>query len=235
MNSMPQLEQVMRGVKSQYAKANPGRRQCLPITPQVLRVHRSIWEKNAYSRDSIMLWAAACLCFLGFLRAGEMTVPSDSSYDSGAHLNFGDIAINSKIDPSIMRARIKASKTDPFCHGVDIFVGRTGTDLCPIEAMLAYLAVRGGAEGPLFSFADGRLFTRERFVSKVREALSAAGIDCKSYAGHSFRIGAATSAAQQGISEATIKMLGRWESSAYLLYIKNPRHKLAEVSRALVR
>ena len=41
MNSMPRLEQVMRGVKSQYAKANPGRRQRLPITPQVLRVRRS--------------------------------------------------------------------------------------------------------------------------------------------------------------------------------------------------
>ena len=53
-----------------------------------------------------------------------MTVPSDSSYDPGVHLNFGDIAINSKIDPSIMRARIMASKTDPFHHGVDIFVGR---------------------------------------------------------------------------------------------------------------
>ena len=44
-----------------------------------------------------------------------------------------------------------------------------------------------------------------------------AGIDFVPYSGHSFRSGAATTAAKQGISDATIKMLGRWKSSAYQL------------------
>ena len=54
----------------------------------------------------------------------------------------------------------------------------------------------------------------------VRELLQQSGVDPKNYAGHSFRIGAATTANRQGISETTIKTLGRWESSAYLRYIK---------------
>ena len=37
-------------------------------------------------------------------------------------------------------------------------------------------------------------------------------------------------ASQCGVAEATIKMLGRWESSAYLLYIKTPRDHLASIS-----
>ena len=146
-----------------------------------------------------MLWAAACLCFSGFLRAGEMTVLSDKLYDPGVHLNFEDVAINSKLNPSIMRVNIKASKMDPFCQGVEIFVGRICTDLCPIKAMLAYLVVCEGAQGPLFSFDDGRLLTRERFVTHVREA---AGIGCKSYARHCFRIGVATASARRGIQDA---------------------------------
>ena len=169
----------------------------------------------------------------GFLRAGEMTVPSDHAYDPGVHLNFDDIAIDSKINPSIMRVTIKASKTDPFRQGIKIFVGRTHTDLCLIEAMLAYLAVQGGIQGPLFAFADGWFLTRDRLVHHVRDALSTAGVDCTAYAGHSFRIGAATTAARRGIQDATIKMLGRWESSAYLLYIKTPRDQLSAVSSIL--
>ena len=74
-----------------------------------------------------MLWAAVCLCFFGFLRAGEITVPSDSSYDAGAHVNADHIvvhiAVDSKSHPQVMRVRIKASKTDPFRQGVDVFLG----------------------------------------------------------------------------------------------------------------
>ena len=45
---------------------------------------------------------------------------------------------------------------------------------------------------------EGRPLTREVFVSKVREALSEAGLDPLKFAGHSFRIGAPSTAVSQG-------------------------------------
>lgn len=36
--------------------------------------------------DHIMLWAACLLCFFGFLRSGEITVPSNSMFDNVAIL-----------------------------------------------------------------------------------------------------------------------------------------------------
>ena len=99
--------------------------------------------------------------------------------------------------------------------------------------MLAYLAVRGGAEGPLFKFQNGLLLTRDRLVAELRKVLSATDIRQSDYCGHSFRIGAATTAAQRGISDSTIQLLGRWESSAYLLYIRTPREQLAAITRNL--
>ena len=112
-------------------------------------------------------------------------------------------------------------------------MGSTGNDLCPVNAMLAYLASRGPQSGPLFRFEDGRFLTWDRFVRQVKSALTAAGVPYKHYSGDSFQIGAASTAASRGIPEATIKTLGRWERSAYLLYIKLPRKQLAGIPKAI--
>ena len=72
--------------------------------------------------------------------------------------------------------------------------------------------------------------TRTRFVTNVKEALSKTGVDATGYSGDSFGAGAATTAARQGVGNAMIKMLGRWKSCAYQLYIKTPQEQLAAYS-----
>ena len=232
---MPLLEYVLKGIKSEQAKKGPSAaRTRLPITPAIMRQLRSVWEKDPKNGDHIMLWAACCTCFCGFFRSGEITVPSAKEYDPGAHLSFGDVTLDSCENPTLAQINIKASKTDPFRKGVSIFIGQTNNDLCPIAALAAYLAFRGARPGPFFQFCNGRPLTRESFVTRVRDSLQAAGINIPSqFAGHSFRIGAATTAAVAGVEDSTIKALGRWESLAYLLYVRIPREKLAGLSKVL--
>ena len=119
-----------------------------------------------------------------------------------------DVAVDDQESPSVIRIHLRRSKTDQFGRGVDIYLGATGDELCPVAALLAYLAVRGGEDGPLFRFRDCRALTREVFVDKVRSALSILGYDASTYAGHNFRIGAATTGAEKGIEDSVIKMLG---------------------------
>ena len=76
-----------------------------------------------------------------------------------------------------------------------------------MAAILAYLVIRWSDPGPFFRFKDGRGLTRARFVEAVRRALVAAGIEAQSYSGHSFRIGAATTAAAKGVPDSLIKTL----------------------------
>ena len=234
ISSMPKLELVTRGVKR--AQSQTGKlRARQPITPELLTKMKIAWLGAGASWDGCMLWAAATLCFFGFLRSGEITVPDDSSLDDSAHLTFKDVAVDRLESPSMVRVHLKQSKTDPFRLGVDIVVGEAEGPLCPVEAMVRYLAARGGGSGPLFMFRDNKPLTRSRFVIRVREALRIMGIDESPYSGHSFRSGAATTAAREGIEDSTIKMLGRWRSSAYHRYIKMPREQLAQVSGRLAR
>lgn len=232
ISKMARLEQVLRGVKSVQAKRNIKEKPRLPISLDILRKLRTVWL-NEHSNNSRMLWAAASMCFFGFLRSGELTVPSISGYDAGAHLSVNDVTVDSLDSPQVLKVKIKASKTDPFRVGVDIYIGRSQCSLCPVTAVLTYMAIRGSAPGPLFMFTNGCPLTRSCFVAKVKEALTLAGVDNVCYSGHSFRSGAATTAAEQGIGETTIKTLGRWRSNAYQVYIKTPRDHLAQVSRRL--
>jgi len=64
---------------------------------------------------------------------------------------------------------------------------------------------RGKEEGPLFYFLDG---SQQCFVIELRKVLHTIGEDPKKFGGQSFRSGAVTTAAQQGSSDATVKLLG---------------------------
>ena len=229
--NMPKLEYVMKGLRR--ATSTRGKRTRLPITPTVLRKLKASWERLPCREDAVMLWAVACFCFFGFLRLGEVVVPSDSLYDPEIHLSFEDVRVNSRSHPQWLEIRIKASKTDPFRQGVTVYVGATGRWLCPVAAGLAYMVQRSDRPGPLFLFKNGHALTRARFVTALRSALREAGVDVDSYSGHSFRIGAATTAAQYGLQDSLIQTLGRWRSSAYTLYIRTPPSTLTAVSRML--
>ncbi len=154
------------------------------------------------------------------------------SFDPGAHLTFNDVTVDSLQVPQLLRVRLKASKTDPFRVGVDVFIGKTDDDLCPVAAVLAYMVRRG--HGPVHSSSqDGSPLTRPRLVAEVKQSLEKAGVVSRAYAGHSFWSGAATTAAERGMEDSVIKMLGRWKSSAYQRYVRTPRKQLAEFSKRL--
>ena len=96
---------------------------------------------------------------------------------------------------------LKQSKTDQLRKGITIVLGRTNkTPLCPVSALLSYLVVRGMVPGPLFVWSDGQFLTRAHFVREVKQALELAGADASDFNGHSFRIGAASTAAANGIA-----------------------------------
>ena len=96
------------------------------------------------------------------------------------------------------------------------------------------MAARGSCLGPLFILDGGAYLTRQLFASRLSAVLEQAGIDSKGYNTHSFHIGTATTAKEKGISDVHVKMLGRWKSDAYQLYIRMPQQQLAQLTKQLV-
>ena len=113
-------------------------------------------------------------------------------------------------------------------------LSKTKKSVCPVTALLPYLAVRGSKRGLLFVMANQQYLTPPLFRSSLFHILRAIGISTQEYNTHSFQIGAATSAKAAGISDLHIKMLGRWQSNAYQSYIRTPPEDLAKFSKLLI-
>ena len=179
------------------------------MTVAVMEKIQLVLQKGPTNFDNTLFWAACNLAFFGFLRCSEFTTPSSKEFDPSVHLSLNDVALDSVTDPKLVQLTIKQSKTDPFRQGVNLYLAKTGEALCPVNALVPFLKLRGPKPGPLLQFQDGEPLTRSKFTSMLREILQRAGLDSSVYATHSFRIGAATSAHDAGISDTDIKMLGR--------------------------
>ena len=116
-------------------------------------------------------------------------------YDSVFCLSWGDVAVDSRSSPTMVKVHLKRSKCDQFGKGVDVIVGRTDSPVCPVAAVVAFIASREDRPGPFFLDGKHAPVTKVWFVKQVRDVLSSLGLPQSDYAGHSFRIGAATSAA----------------------------------------
>lgn len=230
LSAFPQLGYVLKGARR---SASSPRLRRLPVTPDLLRAILASWSDAPLSFDRTMLWAAFCLGYFAFLRAGEFTCPSIRKFDSSSMLAVGDISVDSHTDPRCLRVYLKRSKCDPFGAGIPVYVGRTFLPLCPVAAVLAYLALRPSAPGPLFIYEDGTSLSRERLSTSFSQALKSAGVAGVGFSGHSFRIGAATAAAKAGVSDSLIQTLGRWKSSAFTAYIRTPKETLCAASVSL--
>ena len=157
-------------------------------------------------------------------------MPTSSSYDPRQHLSFGDISVDSLQNPQLVRVHLRHSKTDQLGRGADIFLGRTDDHLCPVAAILAYLAVRGDSAGPLFRRANGLPLTKTWFIAEVREALSVLGHNQCHYSKHSFGNGRRRSR-HRGLNHTNPRAMEQRRVS--LLYVCISREHLALLSKRL--
>ena len=217
------LRKVLRGILRYQGQTRILRQ---PVTPGVLLAIQPILRTWLGERDFSMIWAAFTLAFFAFLRCGEFTYPGTFKFRPQFDLSADCVSFHPSLAcPQQMSIFLKASKTDAFRQGHTLVIACSASQVCAVTAMRNYfLAAR--PRGPLFVFQSGRLLTRSVVVNLLRDAARNAGVPHNSLKGHSFRIGAASTAAAAGMPDWLIKVLGRWSSDCYQLYIRTPRNVL---------
>ena len=93
---------------------------------------RSVLANRPCDYNNIMLWAACCLAFFGFLRCSEFTVPTQDSFDNTTHLSYRDVSVDNWHDPQLISIRIKQSKTS-------LMLSKTNELVCPVTVRGSFI------------------------------------------------------------------------------------------------
>ena len=127
-----------------------------------------------------------------------------------------------------LKISLKRSKTDQF--GIGSLKGLPyfkNSKYCPVLSLKKWINISRINNGSLFRrFSKGSNLTEDRLTDQtvallVKKYLQLAGIDSKSFSGHSLRSGFATSAAESGAEERSIMaMTGHKSADMVRRYIK---------------
>ena len=98
-----------------------------------------------------------------------------------------DVTRDPNYPPSFVYIRLCWSKSNPFNTGVHVYLGWTSHPICPVAALLAFLAVHpANQKRPLFRFRYVAALCRDRPMQKACTVLLDQGFDHSKYHGHSF-------------------------------------------------
>lgn len=191
----------------------------LPITLELLTSIIAKLPSICFSSYEALLFATAfSVAFHGFLRIGEIVFTKMSQ----THQIIGvkDARVIQEKNHQSIEVRLRHSKNDQSGKGTYIYISETGTSVCPVLLFRKYMSERPKVDGPLFCHYNKRHVSRYQFSSILNKSLKVIGIKSDGYKSHSFRIGAATAAALNGVSNEDIMKRGRWRSSVFKNYIR---------------
>ena len=192
----------------------------LPITLPILRTVLQQTPTICSSEYRGYLFKAMCTtAFFAFLRVGEITCCPRSP--DVLQLKQVVQLVDNAGNVSGLKITFLNFKHSYNQANVSLTLHRR-SDVCPVQSLLDYFAHRGLADGPLFQTRDGHAISRKMFTDHLAIIFRTCGLDANRYKGHSFRIGAATFAAECGFSDAQIRLMGRWKSDAFRKYIRAP-------------
>jgi len=246
-STMPVLSRVLHGLEW-LQRANKQGRIRLALTADILEaiilkkrdnvskgldVPSSVWDiKNPDLTQAIYNTA-----FVGLLRPSEAVVKRTSNGLTSPPLRVRDFHVLRDASNLVTGATLQLTsrKTDSLGVRCDIALGLTGnTTICAVRSVIKWLEARRRAgeiispDSFLFPLSSdgGKTFrpvSYDDLDSILRSDLKAAGYDSSKFAGHSFRIGAATTLAHAGVPANIIEDMGGWArgSTAVASYMRD--------------
>ena len=109
---------------------------------------------------------------------------------------------------------MKRSKTDQAGKGAHICIlGKQVVNYVQYQLLWHTWRIEGLSQVRSLSLRMKHHLLRQNFLQEI-------GLPYLNFAGHNFRIGAATAATKVGLEDSTIHKLGWWSSAAFMTYIR---------------
>jgi hypothetical protein len=219
------LWRLWRGIKKEQGAKSTKKK--LAITTAVAA--RLMEHIDRSHHDCRVLLAALLVGIYGFLRPGEFL----SKRKGQSPLKLRNWSWTDEGDATIS---LEESKNDPFREGVSINIHNTSTSTCPVTAvrdMLSRSPHKLSSNDHLFRLTNGQPLSYGGMNRALSALIRRVGGDPRAYHGYSFRQGGALSAALAGVPDHRIRVLGRWESWAYQLYLPVSESQTRDAARAI--
>lgn len=200
-------------------KLRPSADMRLPITRSILFKLLDAAEIIYSGYAKILTQTMFNFAFHTYARVGEITATGPTQTRNVLQLdNITVVMANNQ--PHEVKVCFRHFKHNFLGRPHFIAFKRTSTRHCPVQLFARFLVWRGSQAGPLFCDMSGDVVSRYSFDAKLKACLRFCGLSSEFYKGHSFRIGAASYDAAQGVPDSQIRLRGRWKSDAFRKYIR---------------
>ena len=172
------------------------------------------------------VWSCALLLFWGLLRTGEVLPTSGRVFDVTKQLCLSDLRFNEdgSVQLWLKLPKVQKERGDV----VEIPKLESLLPFCPVRALHNYLRFRKlltlERDLPLFLIDRGAALSKEMFHSLWKKALRASKVPeytIVCHRSHGFRSSLPSLLQTADMSPDAIKILGRWQSDAYLTYLRD--------------
>ena len=201
---------------SRYKKNAPAVKRAAPLTlghleaclNEILKLSLPVYEAT-------MLRAILLTCYYGCMRIGELCF-------SGNRNNI----LKTRAAEFVKTKDTKYFKFTlaQFKHSKEpatlAFAANPSSSHCPVAALEDYLSRRPGNAEFFFATQLGSSVKRAWVADNLKKLIRLAGFKGDAFTTHSLRAGRATDLAEAGVSDAQIRVAGRWRSDAYKVYLR---------------
>lgn len=167
-------------------------------------------------------------------RVGETTLPNQTAFKPDQHVKPSDLReVTTREGLTMTELAVPTTKSAPL--GETLQYARQNGAVDPCAAWANHVSINDPPKnGPLFAYRSKKghtPLTKSAFIKRL--AVVARAANEEPLAGHGIRIGATLEYLLRGVSFEAVKVIGRWSSDTFILYLRKHAQILAPYMQAV--
>ena len=234
------VKQALKGRRNMEAQGKnrtdtTAKRRIAMTIPLMKLLKERIRTADLEKESKLMLWTVSTLLFFGAFRISELVSIHESTFDPDHTLLGRDVQLVDTDSGRVLSITLKCPKERAASDATIVDIFESGGSLCPIKAFSRWQTWSSRQmDMPLFRAGDGTPLTCRKYNELLKKMLDKhAHFSGGSISAHSFRAGITTILGTKGFSDDEIKLVGRWSSRAFEIYMKGHRTKRALLTKKL--